>query len=293
MNDSKIWLEATRPKTLPAAISPVLLGTAMSFKAESTDYLAALICLGFALLVQIGTNLSNDYLDGVKGTDTDLRLGPRRAVASGLVAPNTMKYVAIGVLIVSFCLGLGLIAFGGWWLLVIGFSSVACAWLYTGGPYPLAYNGLGDIFVILFFGIIAVACTYYVQVGEITLDVILLGLSIGLVVNNILLVNNFRDFEEDRKACKRTLVVIFGRRMAERQYVGSFLIAGAVLGWLALKGYGVLILLGWLPLMWGSMQVGKLANADGSEAYLVSLKGAALVVIFYSMLVSVGLVLGS
>ena len=293
MVNVKVWLEATRPKTLPAAIAPVLLGTSMSFNAESIDPLPALICLGFALLVQIGTNLANDYLDGIKGTDTELRLGPRRAVASGLVAPDTMKYVAIGVLTVSFFLGLSLIAFGGWWLLVVGFSSVACAWLYTGGPYPLAYNGLGDIFVILFFGIIAVACTYYVQVGEITSDVVLLGLSIGLIVNNILLVNNYRDFEEDRKASKRTLVVLFGRRMAQRQYLGSLLIAGAVLGWLALKSYGLYILPGWLPLLWGFTHVGKLANADGSEAYLVSLKSAALVVVFYSFLVSVGLVLST
>ena len=291
MDNSKIWIEASRPKTLPAAVAPVLLGTAMSFQAGSMHIIPALICLGFAVLVQIGTNLANDYLDGVKGTDTKLRLGPRRAVASGLVVPEKMKFAAIAVLAASFCLGSSLIAFGGWWLLIVGISSVSCAWLYTGGPYPLAYNGLGDIFVILFFGIIAVACTYYVQVGEITLDVVLLGLSIGLIVNNILLVNNYRDFEEDRKANKRTLVVLFGRRMAERQYVGSLLIAGAVLGWLVLKGYGVLILLGWLPLLWGTMQVGKLANADGSEAYLFSLKDAALVVVFHSVLVSVGLLL--
>ena len=164
----KIWFEAIRPKTLPAAIAPVLLGIAMASQAVSIRLLPALICLGFALLVQIGTNLANDYLDGVKGTDTDSRLGPRRCVASGLIAPRRMKRVAIAVLIVSFFLGLCLIAFGGWWLLVVGFSSVACAWFYTGGPYPLAYNGLGDIFVILFFGLIAVSCTYYVQVGYIT-----------------------------------------------------------------------------------------------------------------------------
>ena len=291
MDNSKIWIEASRPKTLPAAVAPVLLGTAMSFQAGSMQTIPALICLGFAVLVQVGTNLANDYLDGVKGTDTKLRLGPRRAVASGLVVPEKMKCAAIAVLTASFCLGSSLIAFGGWWLLIVGISSVSCAWLYTGGPYPLAYNGLGDIFVILFFGIVAVACTYYVQVGNITLDVVLLGLSIGLIVNNILLVNNYRDFEEDRKANKRTLVVLFGRRMAEKQYVGSLLIAGVVLGWLALKDYGVFILLGWLPLLWGSMQVGKLAYADGSEAYLVSLKGAALVVVFHSLLVSVGLLL--
>ena len=293
MANIKIWFEAIRPKTLPAAIAPVMLGIAMATQAVSIRLLPALICLGFALLVQIGTNLANDYLDGVKGTDTDSRLGPRRSVASGLIAPRIMKRVAITVLIVSFFLGLCLIAFGGWWLLVVGSSSVACAWLYTGGPYPLAYNGLGDIFVILFFGLIAVSCTYYAQVGYITTDVILLGLSIGLVVNNILLVNNYRDIEEDRAASKRTLVVFFGRRMAERQYVVSLLIAGLVLGWLALRGYGLGILFGWLPLYWGVKRLKKLVSAKSCEAYLSSLKSAALVVVFYSLLVSVGLVISS
>lgn len=289
MNKYKIWLEAIRPKTLPAAITPVLLGSAMAFRSGSIDPLPALICLGFAILVQIGTNLANDYFDGVKGTDTDSRLGPRRAVASGLIAPTTMRRVAILVLAVSFCLGSSLIAFGGWWLLVVGFSSISCAWLYTGGPYPLAYNGLGDIFVILFFGLISVTCTYYVQVGFITMDVVLLGLSNGLVVNNILLINNYRDLDEDRLARKCTLVVLFGRRMAERQYVGSLFIAGLVLGLLVFRGYGLCILLGWLPLIWGAMQVRKLAIANGSDEYLSSLNSAALVVVFFSLSVSFGL----
>ena len=293
MNKFKIWLSATRPKTLPSAIAPVLLGTAMAFHSRSMDLMPALVCLGFAFLVQIGTNLANDYLDGVKGTDTESRLGPRRAVASGLIAPTTMKRAAILVLAVSFCLGSSLIAFVGWWPLVVGFSSIACAWLYTGGPYPLAYNGLGDIFVILFFGLIGVTCTYYVQTVNITIDVVLLGLSNGLVVNNILLVNNYRDLDEDRLAKKRTLVVIFGRRMAEIQYVVSLFISGLILGWLVIRSYELWILLGWLPLIWGVRQVDKLANADGSEAYLDSLKSASLVVLFYSFLVSVGLVLST
>ena len=293
MPSIKIWLVATRPKTLSAAIAPVLLGTAMASHAGSMNPLPFLICLGFALLVQIGTNLANDYLDGVKGADTDSRLGPRRAVASGLIAPNTMRRVAILVLAFSFCLGSSLIAFGGWWLFIIGFSSIACAWLYTGGPYPLAYNGLGDIFVILFFGLIAVTCTYYVQTGDITMDVVLLGLSNGLVVNNILLVNNYRDLDEDRLSRKRTLVVIFGRRMAEKQYLGSLFIAGAVLAWLVIRGYELWILLGLLPLIWGAKQVDKLANSDDCEAYLLSLRSASLVVVFYSFLVSVGLILSA
>ncbi|NBB78951.1 MAG: 1,4-dihydroxy-2-naphthoate octaprenyltransferase, partial [Verrucomicrobia bacterium] len=188
-----IWLEATRPKTLPAAVAPVLLGSSLAWADSGFQLLPALICLFFALLIQIGTNFANDYLDGVRGTDTEARLGPQRAVAAGLVAPVVMRRAAMGVLGLAFCLGLGLIYFGGWWLLLIGVASVVCAWIYTGGPYPLAYNGLGDVFVVLFFGVIAVGCTDYVQVGVLRNEALLLGLACGLVVNNILVVNNYRD----------------------------------------------------------------------------------------------------
>lgn len=289
MASAKIWLEATRPKTLPAAVAPVLLGTAMAYQSGAMYGLPALICLGFALLVQIGTNFANDYLDGIKGTDTEARLGPRRAVANGLMAPSAMKWAAIGILAVAFCLGLSLIAYGGWWLLAVGIASVICAWVYTGGPFPLAYNGLGDVFVILFFGLIAVGCTYYVQAVAITLDVLLLGVACGLTVNNILVVNNYRDIEEDRQANKRTLVVLLGRRWALAQYTLSLLFAGGVLGWFLSRGYGCAILLGWLPLIFGLYLVGSLAKAESALDFQAALKGAALVVVGYSVLVSLGL----
>ncbi|WPJ97338.1 1,4-dihydroxy-2-naphthoate polyprenyltransferase [Coraliomargarita algicola] len=289
MADFKIWLEATRPKTLPAAVAPVLLGTAMAHSQGQLLVVPALICLGFALLVQIGTNFANDYLDGVKGTDTDARLGPRRAVASGLVAPATMKAATIGILAFAFCLGLSLIYFGGWWLLAIGIASILCAWIYTGGPYPLAYNGLGDLFVVLFFGLIAVGCTFYVQTGSIHQEVVWLGLACGLVVNNLLVVNNYRDLEEDRKAQKRTLVVMLGRRWALLQYGASLLWAGAVLIWLACQGYGALVLLGWIPVGWGLYHMRKLPQAEQASDYLMCLKRAAIVVVAYGLLVSLGL----
>jgi 1,4-dihydroxy-2-naphthoate octaprenyltransferase len=289
MSIFQIWLEATRPKTLPAAVAPVLLGTAMAYRVGQLHILPALICLSFALLVQIGTNFANDYLDGVKGTDTDARLGPRRAVANGLVTPSAMKRATIGILALAFCLGLSLIYFGGWWLLAVGIASVVCAWIYTGGPYPLAYNGLGDVFVVLFFGLIAVGCTCYVQVGSINSEVVLLSLACGLVVNNILVVNNYRDVEEDRQANKRTLVVIFGRRWARVQYAVSLLWAGAVLVWLVYQGYGVIVLLGWIPVFFGFYQLRKLSQAEQASDYLASLKGAATVVVGYGLLVSLGL----
>ena len=291
MASLEIWLEATRPKTLPAAVAPVLLGTAMAQHLGDLQALPALFCLGFAVLVQIGTNFANDYLDGVKGTDTDARLGPRRAVATGLVAPEAMKWATIGILALAFCLGLSLILYGGWWLLVVGVSSVICAWIYTGGPYPLAYNALGDVFVVIFFGLIAVGCTFYVQAGQITLAVLLLGLACGLIVNNILVVNNYRDIEEDRLANKKTLVVLLGRRWALLQYGLSLTLAGVVLFWLVYLGYGASVLLGWLPILFGFYQLKQLAQAEGMVAFRSSLKGAALVVVGYSALVSLGLFL--
>ena len=240
----QIWLEATRPKTLPAAVAPVLLGTAMAHSDGQLHLLPAAICLVFALLVQIGTNFANDYLDGVKGTDTGARLGPRRAVAAGLVSASTMKWAAIGILAFAFCLGLSLIHFGGWYLLPVGLFSVLCAWFYTGGPYPLAYNGMGDVFVVLFFGLIAVGCTYFVQALQITVDALLLGLACGLVTNNILVVNNYRDLEEDILASKRTLVVMMGRRFAQIQYLGSIVLAAAIL--LVLAGSNMISGCAWL-----------------------------------------------
>lgn len=290
MGTYQIWLEATRPKTLPAAVAPVILGTGLAYVDEGFQFLPALICLLFALLIQIGTNFANDYLDGIKGTDTAKRIGPIRAVANGLIAPEVMQRVTIITLAMAFCVGLTLIQFGGWWLLLIGCSSVLCAWLYTGGPYPLAYHGLGDIFVLVFFGWVAVGCTYYVQVGSLSLDAWLLGLGSGLLVNNILVVNNYRDVDEDRIANKRTLVVRFGRRFAQRQYALSAITAGIVLGLLVFRGYPGGILIGCVPLFMSLREAVELPNRSGAKEYLVALKRSALVVSAYAGIVTLALI---
>lgn len=287
-----IWLEATRPKTLPAAVAPVLLGSALAAADAGFQLVPALICLFFALLIQIGTNFANDYLDGVRGTDTEARLGPQRAVASGLVVPSVMRWAAMAVLGLAFSLGLSLIYFGGWWLLAVGVASVVCAWIYTGGPYPLAYHGLGDLFVVLFFGVIAVGCTYYVQTGVVLREALLLGVACGLVVNNILVVNNYRDVEEDRLADKKTTVVLLGRGWALLQYGLSLLFAVGVLGWFVWAGYGYFVLLGCLPLGFGFQQLDRLKQAVRAEDYLHSLKAAALLVVGFSVLTSFGLIVG-
>ena len=285
----QIWFEATRPKTLPAAVAPVVLGTAMAHSDGQLHLLPAAICLAFALLVQIGTNFANDYLDGIKGTDTDARLGPRRAVAAGLVSASTMKWSAIGILAFAFCLGLSLIHFGGWSLLAVGLSSVLCAWFYTGGPYPLAYNGMGDVFVVLFFGLIAVGCTYFVQALQITVDVLLLGLACGLIINNILVVNNYRDIEEDILASKRTLVVMMGRRFAQIQYLGSTVLAATILLVLAWKQDAFWLGLAGVPLSYGLVIGARLHRLSTADEFLVVLNASGVIVAAFGILVSVGL----
>src|SRR6478736_7868516 len=165
------WLEAARPKTLPSAIIPVAVGTALAVAHRTENYASAAICLGFSLLVQIGTNFANDYFDFIQGADTAERVGPRRAVAAGLIAPRTMLVATGLVLGVAFLVGLLLVRTGGWGLLPVGIVSIVCAIAYTGGPFPLGYNGLGDVFVFIFFGLVAVCATFYVQAGYVPGDV--------------------------------------------------------------------------------------------------------------------------
>lgn len=291
MANWKIWLEATRPKTLPAALAPVLLASALAHAHGGFLPAAALLCFFFALSMQIGTNLANDYLDGVKGTDTADRIGPQRAVASGLIAAGVMRWAAVSVLLFGFCLGLALIPFGGWWLLAVGLTSVACAWCYTGGPYPLAYNGLGDLFVILFFGFIAVGVSYYVQTGALVLDALLLGMGSGLLINNLLVVNNYRDRVGDIEAGKITLVARFGPGFALAQCRAAGLIAGFVLIGLSLRGAGLWILFGLIPAASAFRLAGHLQRAQSGEDFLRCLRQAGQAVIAYAILVSLGFIL--
>lgn len=220
-----IWFSAARPRTLPAAVAPVVVGSALAWRDQAFDGGAAALCLGFALLVQIGTNFANDYYDFIRGSDTEKRVGPQRAVAAGWVTPGVMRRAMWSVFGAAFACGLGLLAWGGPWLLVIGVASILCGIAYTGGPWPLGYNGLGDVFVFLFFGLVAVGATYFVQAGGIDGGVLLAAVPIGLLAANILVVNNYRDAETDAAAGKRTLVVRFGRRAARAQHAGSLVVA--------------------------------------------------------------------
>jgi 1,4-dihydroxy-2-naphthoate octaprenyltransferase len=287
----QIWLSATRPRTLPAAVAPVLVGAALAWHHHAFNPAAAAICLGFALLIQIGTNFANDYYDFVQGADTAARVGPRRAVAAGLISPATMKRAMWAVFAAAFLLGLSLLAWGGPWLLAIGIASIVCGIAYTGGPWPLGYHGLGDVFVFIFFGLVAVGATYFVQAGRWTADAVLASIPIGLLAANILVVNNYRDVETDAVAGKRTLVVRFGRGAARAQFGGSLVVAFALPIVLAARGYGgwLLLPLAAIPLAWSHV---RRLRASKAPAELIALLGdTGKLLALYAVLFSVGVVL--
>ncbi|MGI6402594.1 MAG: 1,4-dihydroxy-2-naphthoate octaprenyltransferase [Thermoguttaceae bacterium] len=227
------WALAARPKTLAAACSPVVAALALAradllFQSREFILFPALCCLMFAILAQVAANFINDYADYRKGADTSERLGPRRAVASGWITPRAMlvgTFVALGLA----CLfGLGTLPYGGLKLIWVGvICCVFCA-LYSAGPLPLAYIGLGDVLVVAFFGVVAVCVTYYIQVERVTLDALLLGVAIGFATDNILVANNYRDRDEDRAAKKYTLIAIFGERFGRYFYLVNGLIVATL-----------------------------------------------------------------
>ena len=212
------WVLAARPKTLWAAVCPVMIGTAMAAEVGGLHVAAAVACLTGALLIQIGTNFANDYSDGVKGTDSE-RLGPARAVASGLIKPKVMKGAIVLTFLAVLVPGMYIIYRGGWPYLVIGLASILSGLAYTGGPYPLGYHGWGELFVLVFFGPVAVGGTYYLQVYALPPEVLIASLAPGLFSVAILTVNNLRDIDGDREAGKKTLAVRFGPWFAKAAYV--------------------------------------------------------------------------
>jgi 1,4-dihydroxy-2-naphthoate octaprenyltransferase len=231
----RIWLMAARPRTLPAAVAPVLVGTALAV-AETDDlhvgaFLAALVG---AVLIQVGTNLSNDYSDARRGADAEDRLGPVRVTAGGLVPPRQVliaTYVSFGLAVAC---GVYLVGVAGPVLLLIGAASILAGVLYTGGPRPYGYEGLGELFVFLFFGVVAVTGSYYVQTEDLAWEAFVLAVPVGLLAAAILVVNNVRDLETDRRAGKRTLAVRLGRARARRLYAAmvAAAFATAPLPWL-------------------------------------------------------------
>jgi 1,4-dihydroxy-2-naphthoate octaprenyltransferase len=219
---------AARPKTLPAAMAPVFVGTGLAAHHDVLDWLPAGAALLGAILIQVGTNLANDYYDFVRGGDTDERIGPVRVTQAGILSPEVVKRGMVIVLAAAMLVGVYLVWVAGWPIVWIGLASVASAVLYTGGPFPLAYHGLGDIFVFVFFGLVAVGGTYFVQGSSWPTDALLAGVGVGALSTAILVVNNLRDIDTDAKVGKRTLAVRLGATGTKLEYVLMLLLAVAV-----------------------------------------------------------------
>jgi 1,4-dihydroxy-2-naphthoate polyprenyltransferase len=230
----KLWVEASRPATLWAAFVPVLVGTALVSMNHTVNAFTACLIFATAGLIQIGTNFVNDYKDAQTGADDEDRLGPRRATASGLIRASTMKSAAAIVLFLATLGGVFLIQIGGWVIAVIGILSILSAIAYTAGPMPLAYVGLGDVFVILFFGVVAVCGTEYVLSGACSTQGLLLGTAVGAVATGILVVNNLRDMHTDVRVGKRTLAVRFGATFTRWEYAFLLALAHACIAAVAL-----------------------------------------------------------
>ncbi len=293
---ARAWLLAARPATLTAALSPVLVGSAVAVTAGGGlgalrigPGIAAL--LGASLL-QIASNFANDVFDYESGADTEHRLGPTRAVQAGLLSPRAMRRGLLVVILLALSIGVYLTMAVGPVIVAIGIASILAALAYTGGPYPLGYHGLGDVFVMLFFGFVAVSGTTYVHLGAVPPLALLASLSVGALTTNILVVNNVRDRDTDVLAGKRTLAVRFGRRAGEREYAGLYLgalfspVAAVALG---LAPWTALLALLTAPLAWSNVK--SIRNADGRALNPLLGKSARLVLI-YSALFSLGLALG-
>lgn len=295
----RIWLLAARPKTLPAAVAPVVVGIALAVEAGAFHAAAAACALLGALFIQIGTNYANDYHDFVQGADTTDRKGPMRVTAAGLVTPAATRNAAVVAFALAVAAGTYLMIRGGWPIVAIGVASLLCGWLYTAGRFSLAYLGIADLFVLVFFGPVAVAGTFYVQaVGSASVALwpvaAVAGLGPGFLATAILLANNLRDVEEDRVANKRTLVVRFGRRAGERLYAacisGAVVVPAALALWM--RGYVWILAASLVASLMGRPLVRKLRRTEDLAALNPLLGQTARLLLVYSVVFALGWVIG-
>jgi 1,4-dihydroxy-2-naphthoate octaprenyltransferase len=298
------WVIAARPQTLPAAAAPVIVGTGLAVHDGVFAALPALAALLGAALIQIGTNFANDYYDAVQGADTDDREGFTRVTAGGLIAPATVKRAMYLTFAAAILLGTSLVYVGGVPILVIGLLSVASGIAYTGGPYPLGYHGLGDLFVFVFFGLVAVAGTYYVQAaatlaaplsvgippGTLPVAAVVAALPIAALSTDILVVNNVRDREEDATTGKRTLAVRFGYGFARAQFVAMLALAYAVPAWFLFRpGYSVAVALPYLTLPYAAVVTRTLLTETAGEVLNPTLERTGRLLAGYAVLFAAGL----
>jgi 1,4-dihydroxy-2-naphthoate octaprenyltransferase len=288
----RIWLMAARPRTLPAAVAPVLVGTALAATLGTFKVLTFIATLLGALFIQIGANLSNDYSDARRGADTEDRLGPVRVTAGGLVPPKQVliaTYVAFGLAVL---VGVYLIVTAGWQILAIGAASILAGVLYTGGPKPYGYEGLGEVFVFLFFGVAAVTGTYFAQREAWAWESFALAVPVGLLATAILMVNNIRDLETDRRAGKRTLAVRLGRAKARTLYAVTVYVAflTAPVAWLAGgEGLSAWLLLPWLALPLAAPVVRVVRNRVDGPSLNGALAKTGMLQLVFCVLLSAGL----
>ena len=280
---------AVRPRTLPAAAAGVIMGSALAWHDGFFWLNAALACLLTALLLQIGSNLANDVFDYERGTDTPERLGPVRVTQAGLLTPSQVKTGMAIVFALAALIGLYLAWLGGWPILLLGIAAILSAIAYTGGPFPLGYYGLGDLFVFIFFGLASVAGTYFVQAGFVSAGAWWMSIPPGLIITAILVVNNLRDLENDRKAGKHTLAVILGEGGTKAQYLICVLVAYLVLPLAASLG-----VIPWLSLLaWASLPVAiratRVVFTQRGRALNAALAGTGLTALLFSILFWIGL----
>jgi 1,4-dihydroxy-2-naphthoate octaprenyltransferase len=285
------WLLAVRPRTLPAAVAPVLVGSALAYRDTAFSWLPAAAALLVALLLQIGVNLANDYFDCVKGVDTNQRLGPLRVTQSGLLAPATVRAGTLLALGLSLVPGIYLVIVGGWPVAAAGIAALIAALAYSGGPFPLASNGLGDVFVFIFFGLVAVCGTYRVQAGTITFASVAMACIVGVLITAILVVNNLRDIESDRRAGKRTLAVVLDVTGTRAEY--TVLLVAAYVGLPVVWFTGILsfwVLMPALSLPVGIALIKRIWQDTTGPKLNGLLAATASLALIFSLLLAVGLV---
>ena len=261
MSSISKWVAGARPRTLPAAIAPVLVATA--YAATDWDPLRALSALLVSLALQIGVNYANDYSDGIRGTD-DLRVGPVRLTASGLAKPKSVRTAAIISFLFAALIGLTLAAATSWWIILVGALAINAAWGYTGGSNPYGYKGLGEISVFLFFGVVATVGTYYVQTEELNYQILIISIPMGALACAILAINNLRDRAQDETVGKKTLAVRLGDKGARRLYI-ALLVSAHLFALLTFKPAALLTLLA-LPL---SLSLARGVSGGATGAALI------------------------
>ena len=290
-NSIKAWILAARPKTLAAAATPVLLGCALAYTDGAFQWIPALLCFLFAFSMQIDANFINDYYDFLKGSDREDRLGPERACAQGWITLSAMKKGMIITTLLSCIWGLLLLKYCGLEMIPVGMLCVLFAFLYTAGPYPLAYHGWGDVLVIVFFGFVPVGCTYYTMTHDWTWNVTIACAACGLVSDLLLMLNNYRDREQDKISGKRTLVVRFGEPAGRWAYLIMGILAVGLCSFYAFNGHLLASLLPVVFLIPHFTTWREMVRIFQGKALNVVLGKTARNIVWFGLLLSMGLML--